>query len=596
MLTSIVILTYNRLDYTKQCIESIRKFTKKNSYEIIIVDNNSVDGTIEWLKQQHDITTILNNENLGFPAGCNQGMKTAKGDNILLLNNDTIVTPGWLDNMIACLYSSESIGAVGPVTNNSPYYQTIPVPYKDTSGVEGFAKGYNRSDSSKWEERIKLIGFCMLIKKEVMDRIGFFDEIFTPGNYEDDDYCIRMRRAGYKVVLCKDTFIHHFGSVSFRETGSFGKLLKENELKFKQKWGFASRENMDINFEIADKISSKEDGRFNVLELGCGCGATLLYIKNKHPGARLFGVDKNIYALEEASRIADTVEADMENLGLGFPEKHFDYVIMGDVLQQIEHKEALFKKIKKHIKDDGEIFIGIPNIMNLFELYGLLGKNAARGGIDVQNIKNYIDAKSSCLDEICNYLSVSGYRNVAVEKIPIQSVESGEEVVKLLGGIMDNEHAGKCTVKQYILSANAGCDDEISIPGQNSDRRLKFLLRRIENDVDAEESKNQLMDIIADQKIDDKCIIDIVLKDIIEKDSVLNIIGVECFERGLYDYVIPFLRASYELNNQNKDTIFNLGYVLHASGENKMALEYLQKIEGADEEVDKLIAGIKGIS
>jgi tetratricopeptide (TPR) repeat protein len=102
--TSIVILTYNNLDYNKLCIESIRKYTKEGTYEIIVVDNHSTDGTVEWLKKQRDVKIILNGENLGFPKGCNQGIEIAdEANDILLLNNDTIVTPNWLINLKKCL-------------------------------------------------------------------------------------------------------------------------------------------------------------------------------------------------------------------------------------------------------------------------------------------------------------------------------------------------------------------------------------------------------------------------------------------------------------------------------------------------------------
>lgn len=98
--TSIIILTYNKLEYTKKCIESIRKYTKDEEYEIIIVDNNSTDGTRSWIENQNDIKSILNKENVGFPAGCNMGIKISKKENdILLLNNDTIVTINWLSNL-----------------------------------------------------------------------------------------------------------------------------------------------------------------------------------------------------------------------------------------------------------------------------------------------------------------------------------------------------------------------------------------------------------------------------------------------------------------------------------------------------------------
>lgn len=99
-LTSIIILTYNQLDYTKQCIDSIRKYTAAGTYELIVIDNKSTDGTPEWLSQQHDILAVLNDRNEGFPKGCNQGIALAKGENVLLLNNDVIVTPRWLDLLV----------------------------------------------------------------------------------------------------------------------------------------------------------------------------------------------------------------------------------------------------------------------------------------------------------------------------------------------------------------------------------------------------------------------------------------------------------------------------------------------------------------
>lgn len=92
--TSIIILTYNNLVYNRICVDSIRKYTKENTYEIVVVDNNSTDGTREWLKEQKDIVAIFNEENVGFPKGCNIGIAAAgKENDILFLNNDTVVTP-----------------------------------------------------------------------------------------------------------------------------------------------------------------------------------------------------------------------------------------------------------------------------------------------------------------------------------------------------------------------------------------------------------------------------------------------------------------------------------------------------------------------
>lgn len=237
-ITSIIILTCNKFDYNKLCIESIRQYTEPNSYEIIVVDNHSTDGTVEWLQNQRDIKLILNKENVGFPAGCNQGIKVACGDSILLLNNDTIVTPNWLANLRRCLFSSPDIGAVGAVTNSCSNFQSIPCDYSSIEEMQRFAKQINNSNPGLWEDRTRLIGFCMLIKSEVIAKIGLLDEEFSPGNYEDDDYSLRIRNAGYRLMLCRDTFIHHFGSVSFGEQSAHhSSLLEINKGKFRKKWG-----------------------------------------------------------------------------------------------------------------------------------------------------------------------------------------------------------------------------------------------------------------------------------------------------------------------------------------------------------------------
>jgi GT2 family glycosyltransferase/Tfp pilus assembly protein PilF len=237
--TSIVILTYNNLEYNKSCIESIKKYTEKNTYEIVIVDNQSTDGTVDWLKKQKDLKLILNDKNLGFPKGCNQGIEIAdKNNDILLLNNDTIVTPNWLINLQKCLYSEKTIGAVGAMTNSCSNNQAIPVKYNSIQEMIDFAKTNNISNASQWEERLRLVGFCMLIRNEVVKNVGVLDEIFTPGNFEDDDYSFRIRKAGYKLMLCKDSFIHHYGSASFgKEANKYNDLLIINREKFMKKWG-----------------------------------------------------------------------------------------------------------------------------------------------------------------------------------------------------------------------------------------------------------------------------------------------------------------------------------------------------------------------
>lgn len=233
--TSIIILSYNNLNYTKQCLESIRKYTKNENYEIIVIDNNSNEETKNWLKTQYDIKLQLNTYNRGFPGGCNDGIKLANPLNdILLLNNDIIVTHNWLKNLKIALYSNKNIGAVTPITNSSSYWQSIPITYKNLSQMHEFSYKINISNKAKWEERVILVGYSMLIKKEVFDKVGFLDETYFPGNFEDNDYCLRIITAGYKLLLCHDTFVHHYGSASFSINSSYNKILETNKKIFEK--------------------------------------------------------------------------------------------------------------------------------------------------------------------------------------------------------------------------------------------------------------------------------------------------------------------------------------------------------------------------
>ena len=216
--TSIIILSYNNLEYTKSCIESIYKYTEKDSYEIIVIDNNSIDGSRDWLLEQDKIKVIFNNFNVGFVCGCNQGINIANKDNdILLLNNDTIVTNNWLKNLKICLYSDKFIGAVGAVCNKNENRQGVSFSYDDFETMQKYALENNVSSSYRWEEKAFLIGYCLLIKREVIDKIGGLDTLYTPGYIEDNDLSIRIIKLGYKLMLCHDCFIHHYLGTQFRK-------------------------------------------------------------------------------------------------------------------------------------------------------------------------------------------------------------------------------------------------------------------------------------------------------------------------------------------------------------------------------------------
>ncbi|MGQ9574148.1 MAG: methyltransferase domain-containing protein [Thermoguttaceae bacterium] len=234
--TSIIILTHNQLDCTRQCVESIGRYTDE-PYELVFVDNGSSDGTVEYLRGIPGAKLIANRHNLGFPAGVNQGIRAASGPQVLMLNNDCIVTTGWLDRLLRALYSEPDVGLVGPCSNCVSGPQQVAAGYEDLARLDSFAWDFCRAADRCYEPAERLVGFCLLVKREVIDRIGLLDERFGLGCYEDDDFCRRALKAGYRLLIVRDSFVHHFGGRTFLGSGlDLGKVLEDAQRRFRQKW------------------------------------------------------------------------------------------------------------------------------------------------------------------------------------------------------------------------------------------------------------------------------------------------------------------------------------------------------------------------
>ena len=237
---SIILISFNQYEYTKKCIISLTENTSSN-FEIILVDNNSTDSTIKNTKKEFpEVQLIQNKTNLGFPTAANQGIANALGKYVLLLNNDTIVTEGLIERMIEVAESDPKIGIVGPISNEvSGLQKDNEANYKTIDEMHLYAEAIREKNKNKTLPFPRVAFLCTLIKKEVIDKIGGLDERFSPGNYEDDDFCLRAQLAGYKTVIAQDVFIHHYGSKSFKADGErkYAERLKINHKIFVDKWG-----------------------------------------------------------------------------------------------------------------------------------------------------------------------------------------------------------------------------------------------------------------------------------------------------------------------------------------------------------------------
>jgi len=236
---SIVIPAHNQLDYCRQCVSSLLENTDW-PHTLILVDNGSTDGVGDFFDAIPGAVVVHSAKNLGFAAGVNLGLRHAE-DHILLLNSDTIVPRQWLSRLLAVLLDDPSRGAVGPVSNYVSGIQQIETPpLTSTDEINRLSDGLYARKGTSVRATQRLVGFCMLVRDEVFQRIGPLDERFGIGNCEDDDYCFRILRDGYRCCVAEGCFVFHYGNRTFQSLGvideSFSKLCDENRTMLGEKW------------------------------------------------------------------------------------------------------------------------------------------------------------------------------------------------------------------------------------------------------------------------------------------------------------------------------------------------------------------------
>jgi GT2 family glycosyltransferase len=240
---SIIVVTYNKLDYTKMCLESIITNTEYPNYEIVIVDNASVDGSVEYIRNfknsHNNVKFIRNDNNLGFAVANNLGASVSNGDYLLFLNNDTIVTPGWLHRLLFHLNANPTVGMVGPVTNAIGNEAKVEIDYSKHADINYFAaKRAEKYAGISFEIKVLAL-YCSLISQSLFHQLRGLDECYQIGMFEDDDLALKIQQAGLTLLCAEDVFIHHFHGVSFNqfENQELQQIFHENRKKFEQKWG-----------------------------------------------------------------------------------------------------------------------------------------------------------------------------------------------------------------------------------------------------------------------------------------------------------------------------------------------------------------------
>ncbi|RFF29044.1 glycosyltransferase family 2 protein [Wenzhouxiangella sediminis] len=222
-MTVVVVPVFNAPDATRRCLAALES-TLDRRQPVIVIDDASDDPAIPELfaSLPRNWTQVRNESNLGFVASANLGMTMATGQDVVLLNADTQVTPGWLTALERCARGNDRIASVTPLTNNGEI-ASIPEfcrPNPWPNDPERWATACRESGPALYPEVPTAVGFCMFMRRAAIDEIGLFDEAaFGRGYGEENDWCMRAIEAGWRHVICDDAYVAHEGGASFGPLG-----------------------------------------------------------------------------------------------------------------------------------------------------------------------------------------------------------------------------------------------------------------------------------------------------------------------------------------------------------------------------------------
>ena len=242
---SILLLAYNKLEYTRCALESILTHTNfaRGNIELILLNNGSDDGTREYFEGvqcPHKRVVNLRHNILGT---CTY-IHVMQGKYFVVFSNDVVATSHWLDHLLVCMESGDGIGTAVPICNEESISnaQGIPVLYPNTfdgmTAMQSFAAEHNQMNPALWEERSQLMPFLHIVRGDLM-RLCVADPVFTRAEFVDDDFSTLLRRTGWRQLLLKDTFMHHFGGVTLGEgrKKEAGNALDAMRRVYYEKWG-----------------------------------------------------------------------------------------------------------------------------------------------------------------------------------------------------------------------------------------------------------------------------------------------------------------------------------------------------------------------
>ena len=384
---SIFVPAKDKLEYTRRCIESILAETDKAdiSYELILINHGSRDETQSYFESIPGAKLLHFKENVRMLM-FSSALRVCEGRYMAFVSNDTVVTRDWLTLLHRCIQSDPSIISATPVTPNTSNFQSMPEAYGDMEEMARFAAGYNRHNPSEWEQRSRILPVIALYDIKKVNTIGFGDRYFRTMEFWDDDFSLRSRRAGYRQILCRRVFCHHYGSVTGREAQTKENTLQKGRELFLAKHGADPWENgAYYDYPVCTRLQGMElpiAQQADVLGIDAGFGDTLLQIGNI---LRKGGKETRIDSVTTEKQYADDLRAISRFFYLAKDEKDildwlnqesfdtgYDYIYLSRPLERYTGWQGLLDRLCAKLKPGGWILFYLSNALHAVNFQWLL--------------------------------------------------------------------------------------------------------------------------------------------------------------------------------------------------------------------------------
>ncbi|HZF19023.1 MAG TPA: bifunctional glycosyltransferase family 2 protein/class I SAM-dependent methyltransferase [Burkholderiales bacterium] len=379
MLISIIVLNWNGLKELRPCLAAIAENTLIDDYEVIVLDNDSKEpGVEDAVGPYPKVRLIKEPVNHGFSRGNNLAARQARGENLVFLNNDTLPRRDWLRPLVETQRTLPAVGIVGArlvdAADNTLYVGTYFQP-----AINAYADAGRNYPAKSVDEPLEcevFIGCGILIKRELFDAVGGFDEHYFQG-YEDYDLCLKVRERGLKVMYCPGSVVEHIENVSMKKLSRRRRRSSKerNREFFERRWLHRLHE-----FRLPRLPSAMGDFSYytlpperlfeqipaqagRVLEVGCGAGVLGERLKVSGKATHVTGVELSTHAVALAQSRLDVVQiGDIESMPLDAWNGQFDTLIVADVLEHLRDPWAALFRLRDCLKDGGTVVASIPNI------------------------------------------------------------------------------------------------------------------------------------------------------------------------------------------------------------------------------------------